>query len=50
MKIALGTAEGLKFLHSQDAEIILPDFKATNVLLDAVVCSLPYFCPFGLTK
>ena len=45
MKIALGAAEGLKFLQSQDAQIILHYFNTTNVLLDAVVWSLPYFCP-----
>ncbi|PVH64297.1 hypothetical protein PAHAL_2G230800 [Panicum hallii] len=49
MKIALGTAEGLKFLHSQDAEIILPDFKATNVLLDAVNYDAK-ISHFGLVK
>ncbi|CAL5074805.1 unnamed protein product [Urochloa decumbens] len=35
MKIAIGAAEGLKFLHSLNPEIILHDFKVTNVLLDA---------------
>jgi len=35
MKIALGAAEGLKFLHSQYIQIILRYFKTNNVFLDA---------------
>jgi serine/threonine protein kinase len=35
MKIALGAAKGLAFLHSDDAKVIYRDFKTSNVLLDA---------------
>lgn len=49
MKIALEMAEVMRFLHSQDAQIIVPNFSSSNVLLD-LVCGLQNFFPFGLTK
>ncbi|KAL9275049.1 Receptor-like cytoplasmic kinase 176-like protein [Drosera capensis] len=48
MKVALGAAMGLAFLHSQQLEVIYRDFKSSNVLLD-----LEYnakLSDFGLAK
>lgn len=36
LKILIGAARGLAFLHSADIKIIYRDFKASNILLDAV--------------
>jgi len=36
LKIALGAAKGLAFLHEADKPIIYRDFKASNILLDSV--------------
>jgi serine/threonine protein kinase len=36
MKIALGAAKGLAFLHDADPPVIYRDFKASNILLDLV--------------
>ncbi|KAL6864678.1 hypothetical protein ACP4OV_015829 [Aristida adscensionis] len=35
MKIALGAAKGLAYLHSDNAKVIYRDFKTSNILLDA---------------
>ncbi|XP_031251375.1 receptor-like cytoplasmic kinase 176 isoform X1 [Pistacia vera] len=35
MKIALGAAKGLAFLHSAEPKVIYRDFKASNILLDS---------------
>ncbi len=35
MKVALGAAKGLEFLHSE-ADVIYRDFKTSNILLDMV--------------
>ncbi|XP_047327093.1 probable serine/threonine-protein kinase PBL10 [Impatiens glandulifera] len=35
MKVALGAAKGLAFLHSEEAKVIYRDFKTSNILLDS---------------
>ncbi|CAN6710260.1 unnamed protein product [Malus baccata var. baccata] len=45
MKIALGSAKGLAFLHGDDANILYRDFKACNILLDSAYNAKLYnFC------
>jgi serine/threonine protein kinase len=36
MKIAVGAAKGLAFLHEADTPVIYRDFKASNILLGSV--------------
>jgi serine/threonine protein kinase len=36
LRIAIGAARGLAFLHSSEKHVIYRDFKASNILLDAV--------------
>lgn len=36
MKVALGAAKGLAYLHSPEAKVIYRDFKTSNILLDKV--------------
>ncbi|PKI67780.1 hypothetical protein CRG98_011830 [Punica granatum] len=48
MKIALGVAQGLAFLHGAERSIIYRDFKPSNILLDADYN--PKLSDFGLAK
>ncbi|KAA0061464.1 serine/threonine-protein kinase [Cucumis melo var. makuwa] len=48
MKIALGAAKGLAFLHEADKPVIYRDFKASNVLLDSDYTAK--LSDFGLAK
>jgi serine/threonine protein kinase len=42
LKIAVGAAKGLAFLHEAETPVIYRDFKASNILLDSVsTYSLP---------
>lgn len=36
VKVAIGAARGLTFLHDSKQQVIYRDFKASNILLDAV--------------
>lgn len=48
LKIALGAARGLAFLHSSDMQVIYRDFKASNILLDGSYNAK--ISDFGLAK
>jgi interleukin-1 receptor-associated kinase 4 len=36
LKVAIGAAKGLSFLHDAENQVIYRDFKASNILLDTV--------------
>lgn len=48
MKVALGAAKGLAFLHSAETKVIYRDFKTSNVLLDSTYNAK--LSDFGLAK
>lgn len=48
MKIALGAAKGLAFLHEMDQPVIYRDFKTSNILLDSNYSAK--LSDFGLAK
>lgn len=48
MKIALGAAKGLAFLHEAEKPVIFRDFKGSNILLDSVYNAK--LSDFGLAK
>lgn len=43
LKIAVGAARGLAFLHTSEKQVIYRDFKASNILLDGVSEIQPQF-------
>lgn len=42
IKIVVGAAKGLAFLHSPKIKVIYRDYKPSNILLDSV-CEAPLF-------
>ncbi|XP_015631935.1 receptor-like cytoplasmic kinase 176 isoform X1 [Oryza sativa Japonica Group] len=48
MKVALGAAKGLAYLHSSEAKVIYRDFKTSNILLDTDYSAK--LSDFGLAK
>jgi serine/threonine protein kinase len=48
MKIAVGAAKGLAFLHDAEQPVIYRDFKASNILLDSVCIILLLIEDFNL--
>ncbi|KAM3317182.1 hypothetical protein ACQJBY_035054 [Aegilops geniculata] len=48
LKIAIGAARGLAFLHASEKQVIYRDFKASNILLDASYNAK--LSDFGLAK
>ncbi|KAL5217533.1 hypothetical protein ABZP36_018217 [Zizania latifolia] len=48
MKVALGAAKGLAYLHSSETKVIYRDFKTSNILLDADYSAK--LSDFGLAK
>lgn len=46
MKIALGAARGLAFLHNAETKVIYRDFKTSNILLDSVGTSRAFTAVF----
>ncbi|KAI8553900.1 hypothetical protein RHMOL_Rhmol05G0052300 [Rhododendron molle] len=48
LKILIGAAQGLAFLHTSEKQVIYRDFKASNILLDG--CYNAKISDFGLAK
>jgi serine/threonine protein kinase len=46
LKIAVGAAKGLAFLHEAETPVIYRDFKASNILLDSVSTDYSLLTPF----
>mgnify|MGYP003702396283 CR=1 FL=1 len=46
LKVAIGAARGLSFLHDAENQVIYRDFKASNILLDSVYMKIAtHSCP-----
>ena len=43
MKVVLGAAKGLAFLHVGPKPVIYRDFKTSNILIDAVISLVKLF-------
>ncbi|XP_073131144.1 probable serine/threonine-protein kinase PBL3 [Henckelia pumila] len=50
MKVAIGAARGLSFLHEAEEQVIYRDFKASNILLDGEFNAKFKLSDFGLAK
>ena len=48
MKVALGAARGLAFLHDDQTQVIFRDLKTANILLDDVSFSRVGGVPFSI--
>lgn len=47
IKVALGAAKGLAYLHSPEAKVIYRDFKSSNILIDSVCLKLMFIIDFA---
>jgi serine/threonine protein kinase len=45
MKVVLGAAKGLAFLHVGPKPVIYRDFKTSNILIDVVIYLVNFFAP-----
>ena len=48
MKVALGAAKGLAFLHNAETQVIYRDFKTSNILLDSVCNTVSIFSKYSI--